>query len=154
MPTVPKVRHHAIHANPIFKPTVPRHIRPIPLERHGHLPQILRHVVERLVELAHGDRVEVVDAIDVDRCRVGEVAGPWCVLVGDGRGSELLLGHLRVGLERGVGEVGGEGEGLGRLVRIHILRAGCAYLVKAMEVGVENHAWRCVVLWRRGCCSW
>ena len=76
-----KVGQHPIHTNSIFITTkTARHIRPIPLQRHRHLPQILRYVVESLVELRHG--VEV---------------GGYIIDVGVGGHGErgLLLEHLR-----------------------------------------------------------
>jgi hypothetical protein len=111
MPRAPKIRHNPIHTNPILIPTVPRHIRPVPLERHRHLPQVLGHVVERLVELAHGHGVHVVDAVYVDGGGVGEGGG----LLGEVRGCAwggVVLGHVLWGFKGGVGEVWGEGEGL------------------------------------------
>lgn len=67
MRRIRKVGHNPIHANAVFIPRIPaRHIGPVPLERHGHLPQVLGHVVEGLVELVHGHGIDVgAYAVDV-----------------------------------------------------------------------------------------
>jgi hypothetical protein len=142
MPRPPKIRHDSIHANPILISTVPRHIRPIPLERHRHLPQILRNVVERLVELAHRHGVHVVDAVCFHLRGVGEAVGGALQHGGGyaGGAGEVVDGHLGVGLEGGVGEVGGEGEGLGKLAGVLKRLLGGAYLIETVEIGVEDHA--------------
>jgi hypothetical protein len=76
------VWHDAVHADAVFVAVVACHVRPVPLERHGHLPQVLRYVVKGLVELAHGHRIEVVvDAVDVGAGSHGQ--------------SAVLLHHLR-----------------------------------------------------------
>jgi hypothetical protein len=76
-----KVGHDTVHANAVFISRVASHVRPVPLERHGHLPEVLRYIVEGLVELAHSHGVHVVDAVGFDAGGVGETT--------------LLLEHLR-----------------------------------------------------------
>jgi hypothetical protein len=144
MPTLPEIWHDAIHADSILIPVVPRHVRPIPLKRHWHFPQILGHIVEGLVELAHGHGAEVVDAIDFDTRRVGEPA----LLLLQHRGGHpggAVLRHVCVGLQGGVREVGREGEGLVELAGAN-RRGRTTYFVEAVEVGVEDHAGGGVVL--------
>ena len=53
-------------------------------------------------------------------------------------------------LEGGVGEVGGEGEGLGGLAWSVMENASQTHLIKAMEIGVEDEALllRSMLLWR------
>ena len=69
-----EVRHDAIHTDAVLVARIARHVSPVPLERHGHFPQVLGHVVEVLVELAHGHGVEVVDAAGLDARGVGQRA--------------------------------------------------------------------------------
>jgi hypothetical protein len=76
------VWHDAVHANTVFVAVVACHVCPVPLERHRHLPQVLRYVVEGLIELTHCHRIEVVvDVVDVGAGSHGQ--------------STVLLQHLR-----------------------------------------------------------
>jgi hypothetical protein len=76
-----EVGHDTIHTDAILISGVSRHVCPVPLERHGHLPEVLRYVVKGLFELAHRHGVHVVYAVDFDAGCVGQ--------------STLLLEHLR-----------------------------------------------------------
>jgi len=51
---VREIGKHAIHTDAILvSRKTAGHVRPIPLKSHGHLPKVLRHVVEGVVKLAH-----------------------------------------------------------------------------------------------------
>jgi hypothetical protein len=137
--TLRKVGHDTIHTDAVLVSRVARHVCPIPFERHGHLPEVLWHVVECLVELSHGHGAEVVDTVDVNARGIRKTA-----LLLKHRGSHAgrsILTHVGVGLQRGVCKVRREWERLQKLAWVtHASRLN-TYLVETVEVGVEDHAW-------------
>ena len=124
------------------------HVSPIPLKSHGHLPKILWYVVEGVVKLAHARHggVDVgADGIHVTTSR------HWqrLLLLQHLRGyaGRTVWAHVNVRLERGMRKVWREGERLRMLASSTIGILYCTYLVEAVEIWVEDHAFRCGGLW-------
>jgi hypothetical protein len=139
-----KVGHDTIHTDAVLVSRVTRHVRPIPLERHWHLPEVLWYVVEGLIKLTHGHGIHVVDTIDFDAGGVGESALLLEHLRGHRRRSKLT--HLSISLQGCMREVGRERERLLLSANTTFVQGCCTYFIEALKVRVEDHAGRCMVL--------